>query len=168
MALKRPPIHQVDAPGIYIDEDDSAWLDDQIQAELDAMEAAGEDPSTHPVLRYRSGDTRYDLNAMSTSGKCPLDYLDETKKPVKFELRRLPPREYMALVSRIGREGAAVVAFDAAAQGIVKVEGMPWSTNRKELDRLFDAEDAEGCIPARIGAAVISYSSPLSDSEKKA
>ena len=97
MALKRPPEHRADAPIVFVHPLDDAWDNDRVREEQEAMEAAGEDPTSHPVAMYHGGFTRFDITAnvqFLDKSAAPQDYLDESKRPEKWHLKRLGFQEW--------------------------------------------------------------------------
>src|SRR5689334_11416959 len=130
MAFKRPPQHRVDAPIMFVHPTDTAWDYPRIKAEQEKMRESGADPLMHPVARYHGGWTRYDLDAQATLfGEVvrPRDYLDESKQPVMWKLRRLTQPQWYEIHPRwekAGRNGErAFEAFKLAAiVGVERVE----------------------------------------------
>lgn len=189
MAINHPPRHRIDAPPIYIWEKDQSWKHDEIKAEeaevkqinaereRAALEADAETWehlrwADHPVLQYRSGRTRFDLTAplMWRGKQCSaMDWIDESKSPVKFILRRLSWEEWYLLTSIMSDQRQCAMACQ---MGLVRVEGdkaLAVDEDRKqrsteEMQRLFQVHPE---LPVLIGGAVIKASQPLDDREKK-
>lgn len=164
--LFKAPKHSVSAPAKYIDVNDSAWDHERINAELEALERDG-DPLSHPYMRYLNGETRYDLGAEGI-----LEYLDQSKEPETWHLRRLKLEERIRVEACSSEYEANCVAF---ACGVVKAENVPddvakLAADPKRLERTFlrvvDAY-AEGAIQ-RVGNAVRLASQDLQYDEKKA
>lgn len=182
MLKRRPPQHRVDAPILYVHPSDEAWQRERIEAEQTAMKARGEDPKQHPVARYQGGWTRYDLDAMSTvagEARTPRDYLDESKQPTMWKLRRLDVAQWYEvhpLWDKAARasEKAFVAFLRAALVGIEKVENGPTleltagRLTATDLQLLHDiGQGAEIDLVYDIGQAVYTASMPLSESEGK-
>jgi len=170
---RRPPQHAADARGIYIPPDDDAWDHERIQSEIEKLTSNSDD---HPFRRYYSGETRYDLDAPIKVGGVDAritDYIDDAKKPERWELRRLSPRDYTGLINRWGDasgEGRALAQYDACVIGIGGCENGPTLRGAK-IGRLTDS-DMEYIVGTdlvgQLGTAVIHFSMPLRSDEGKA
>lgn len=182
--LKRPPEHRADAPITYVHPADTAWDRERIKREQEEMRQRGEDPTTHPYARYQGGFTRYDLDAQCTLGDTTVtvrDYLDATKAPTLWHLRRLGFQEWYVvqpLWERDVRKGERPIAayLQACTLGIKSVEngpqleGPPDRLTLGDLEKLYDL--SRSCpeladLIHEIGEAVYQASMPLSDDEKK-
>lgn len=175
MALKRPR-HKVDAPILFVPEGDDAWDEAKIAADKAAMEEAGENPDRHPVSVYFSGETRFCLSAPSTvlgEERCAGDYLDESKRPVKFKLKRLPYDQFYEVQGVISKKDWNQAAILACEYGLEGIEGCPElhyarvgpRVSRRTMEALFEGGQA---LPVDIGTAVILASYHLTEAEKKA
>lgn len=192
MALRRnrPPQHRIDAPIVYVHQDDDAWNIERVREEQKRMAAAGEDQKHHPVALYQGGWTRYDLNAKGTvlgDVVAVSDYLDEGKHPMRWVLRRLTVTEWYevhALFERAARMGEQPYAcyLRCFALGVTRLEGGPslemtgGRLTMADMEVIRDMADgtadlAEGRppidFPFDVGTAVYNASSPLTDPEKK-
>lgn len=189
MAIQHPPRHRVDAPPVYIWEGDQAWKHDEIKAEeaevrrinaereraaLDAGADAWEriDWSRHPVALYRSGETRFDLTAATLwrgEMRTAMDWIDESKAPVKFVLRRVSWDEWYLLSSVLSPQRQCAMACQMGLVAVENDKALAVDGDRKhrsdeEMQRLFNVHHE---LPVLIGGAVIKASKPLSDGEKK-
>lgn len=134
MAL-RPPQHRIDAPILFVHATDTAWDEERIQREQQAMRSADppQEASSHPVARYLGGFTRYDLDAAATVlGQVVTvrDYLDDAKQPTIWKLRRLSADEWYdvhPLFERDVRRGEKPWAcyIRCGKLGVSKVENGP-------------------------------------------
>lgn len=174
MALK-PPRHSVDAPVVFIQDDDPAWDIDRIEREKDEMRQAGEDPERHPVDVYFSGENRFDLHAPQRvlgADRCPADYLDESKAPIRFKIKRLSFDQFYEIQGLVSREDPQ--AWPRACQyGLQAIEPCPsfipfkrigGQVSSKTMQALFDSDPAS--VPA-IGLASFLASMPLTEAEGK-
>lgn len=160
MALK-PPQHAADADAVVVLREDDAWDFDRIADEKKQLE----DPSAHPVERYWSGETRYDIDTGGVRG-----YLKDASKPWLFTLRRLDSKRMRSLGSMMttDQQGAfremcryalkstenVPHTFKGAANGRLTEDDLQW---------LYDAGD----LDVSIGVAAWWHSQPLTDAEKK-
>lgn len=173
MARKLIPQHAPDAAIIYVPEDDDAWDTARLESERARMAAAGESPDLHPVTRYQSGQTRFDIDAPGqVLGQVvtPRQYLDESRRPWRFRLRRLGPQEYDDVQALI-EKGDARHAFSLACRvGLDSVENAP-VTLQGGAGRPLSQSDVQWLhdqgLRRGIGAAVWLASVPLTDAEKK-
>lgn len=183
--LKRPqpPQNRVDAPIIFVHRADGAWDNDRIQSEQAEMTKREESPANHPAARYLGGWGRYDLDAQHTflGRAAPArDYIDESKSPTMWHLRRLTAREWYEVhpaydkARRNGEEPFAAFIL-ACSYGLEKVEHGPTlempggRPGPADLQRLHDwGQENEIDLVYAIGEAVYMASMPLTASEKKA
>lgn len=149
MAL-RPPQHRADAPGRYIHGSDDAWDAERLEREKLSDQ--------HPLARYLSGATRYDLDAEGVRA-----YLRDGAQPVVFVLRRLTHQEYIDCLD-IDRTHARMVK--AALLGVVRVEGalVCDKFGKQELEQLHEINRD---IPIDLGLAVMRYGRPMDAAEGK-
>jgi hypothetical protein len=187
--LKRPPQHRVDAPIVYIDQDDDAWDKARIEAEIGAaaraqkawldereraMEAGEEftlepphdAPEGHPVRLYQNGSTRSDLNApVRWGGEDRLVTEWITGQPTRFILRRLRWDAYMECQAL--HLHSPVRCYVRACQlGLVDVENMPAvviDRNRTERsdDEMESLHRQNAVLSVRIGKAALAAAAPL-------
>lgn len=185
MALKRPPQHRADAKIVYIHPQDEAWDRDTIEAEAKRMKEVGESPTQHPWSLYTGGHNRYDLDAEYTvlgEVKRARDYLDESKSPTLWHLKRLSWNEWYDVDAQwqaeIKRGRPPHTAFLKALQvGLESVENGPELQGPPNKLTLDDIEalhglrvEIDGVIvdPALdIGEAIYTASMPLTEVEKK-
>ena len=182
--LKRPtpPSHRVDAPIVFVHPSDPAWDKERVEAEQAQMDA----PEMHPVARYQNGWGRFDLSAEYTvlgQPHCALDYLDESKQPTRWKLRRLTALEWYEVhplwQKAIARGELPYDAFlRACAIGLEKAEpdlgvelkrpGGRLSASDVQLLHDMGQEQSPAIdLVFDIGSAVYTASLPLTDSEKK-
>lgn len=180
--LKRPPPNRVDAPIVFVHPDDPAWDKERIDAE---MEALGPRQHEHPIVRYIGGWTRYDLDAQTTyEGKVVTarEYLDETKQPTMWTLRRLTHEEWYEVRPMVDRsyqlgELRQVQAFvRACGYGLKKVDNGPdlelpgGRPSRKDMALLHEMGQVQNPpvdLIYAIGEAVFQASMPLTETEGK-
>lgn len=164
------PTHSLDRDSVYIDVLDPAWDTDRVSEEREAMEAAGEDPSEHPVTVYFSGASRYDLDAPRQVGDktlTPRDYL--TEPGTEFTLARMGWKKFR-------RVRAKLLSGDPEQVAEAEERSVEWGVEEisdKALDRLKPAALMERLstdpdLIGRIASAVITANMPLSESELKA
>ncbi len=166
------PTHRVDAPAIFVLDDDTAWDKPRIVKEIAALKKAKHD-TRHPATVYSSGETRYDLGATirkadGTEGTAA-DYLN-TSQALQFHLKRLQWDEVYALQPSMGTtQGQAL----ACRMSLERVEGpgAPLITHdeqgyvdRESMQRLFNLGMG---LPLQVGFAGFTASLPLSAAEKK-
>ena len=157
-----PPTHPIDCTPILVLESDTAW-----QAE---SRAAADDDPDHPLARYWSGATRYDLATVA-------DHLDEgTGKAVRFRLRRVSRAEWTQLkeMQRLAPHHARI---EAIKLGLVRIEGGPWDELDLEGPRTKDGRLTDADLDAldrhyrpyfgEIGAAVLLANADLRADEGK-
>lgn len=178
MAYVAPPQHRIDAPIVWIHRDDSAWDADRIEADLEKMRAENLDPADHPVLRYHGGWTRYDIDARATlfgETVSARDYLDESKAPTRWHLRRLTSAEWYdvaPLWERAARTGERPIAayYKCATIGVRKVEAGPALelTGGVMTPRDREAVHAIGTsFMFELGSAVYAASMELREDERR-
>lgn len=161
MAL-RPPQYRSDAPIIYVHERDDAWDEARVQAEQAEMRKNDQDPKQHPVARYLGGFTRYDLDPVR-------EYLDESKRPTFWHLRRLELHEWYEVQPEWEHKARAEkrpmqVYLRCCALGLVKVENGPTLElpgGRPSIDDLKRLFAWGHDMPHDIGKAVYQASMPL-------
>jgi len=137
MAL--PLTHRINHIPVYVPEADPAWDHDRVLKELRWIDGSEEPPEgvvcpwqekeDHPVIRYQTGASRYDLSTVS-------EYLDMSKKPTKFVLKRLSMKQFEesnALQERCppGLYGQAEPRRYRVKHGLASVEGMEEVWNEK-------------------------------------
>lgn len=182
--LKRPPQHRVDAPIIFVHPSDGAWDHERVLAEQAEMVKLEQDPKRHPYAQYHGGWTRYDLGATATvlgSVVCVRDYLDESKQPTLWHLRRLTGAQWyevnpLWVKAATAREQPTHAYIKAFLMGLHKVEhgpqlelpgGRPSAHDFEIVTELGHAQDEPVELPIDIGCAVYTASMPLSESEGK-
>ena len=140
--MDRPPQHRADAPLLYIPPGDH-WDTNRVIAELDRMPA--NERETHPYTQYRSGVTRFDLDAPGGGGTTPRDYLKPEAAPPTWRLRRLPIREVATCLDLSDHE-SKMLAFRLGAKGLDPMpEGLAFSPppgqacGEHELDAVAEA-----------------------------
>lgn len=181
MALKRPPTHRIDAPIQFVHPSDTAWDEPRVLAEQQRMREAELDPTRHPVARYRGGWTRYDLGAEATLFGDVVsirDYLDDSKQPTIWTLRRLTVSEWYEVHPIWQRETRAgmppyAAYLRCATIGIRKVENGPTleltggRLSASDLDKLHRlGQGGEFDLIFDLGEAVYQASMPLREEEK--
>jgi hypothetical protein len=179
MAL-RPPQHRIDAPIVFVHRSDSAWDRDRIEREKADMRKADLDPRDHPVDRYLGGFTRYHLDAQATVGGEVVtvrSYLDDTKQPTFWRLRRLTVHEWYEVHPQWERavrakESPTKAYVMAATLGVVKVENGPTldltagRLTAGDLEKLREIGEAiDDDLIVAIGEAVYQASMPLREDE---
>lgn len=178
--IKRPPQHRVDAPIVYVHPSDEAWDHARVAKEQAAMAAADppQDPLQHPFARYHGGWTRYDLDAQATVLGAVVtvrDYLDESKQPTMWTLRRLGWEDWYAIqpaVEKAVRAGERPMLpyLKACIAGVAKVENGPTLTRpggRLSSDDVSKIYDVSQELPYDLGGAVYQASLPLTEPEGK-
>lgn len=174
MARKRPPQHRADVPGVFIPRSDGAFDRDRYDREVARLEADGGDRSAHPIERYYSGETRYDLQAVEVlfgESVCAGDYF-RGEDPERFTLRRLDWSQWHQVMSLIESGSFSQAQLLAARVGVAGVENSTIKLTgaaagmltHDDMQRLFDADPG---LPSALGFAAWRYSRPLSESEKK-
>jgi len=180
MAL--PLTHRINHIPVYVPAADDAWDQERIDREkgwidgtVDIPEGQvvpWEDLEDHPIERYHSGNSRFDLSTVS-------DYLDLSKQPLKFVLRKLPLKQWdemHGLQERggYGTYGGAQGRLYAVKHGLDAIEGieewkdkrppMGWSDSQIESLRDMIGETQYVVL----GYAIMQASRPLDPLEKKA
>jgi len=175
MARLRPPQYRSDQTNAtVILKDDDAWDHERIEAEKATMSKA--DAEDHPVQRYWAGKDRYDLDAPVTmpdgSVATARDYLDETKRPEEYIIRRLSPQEWERVQTAYSQDGVWLRAARIATEmALVAVKGSPQAmpvnkrghVTEEDVQILFDLG-----ILVPLGLAAYMHSRPLTTEEKKA
>jgi hypothetical protein len=174
MARKRPPQHRADVPGIFIPRNDSSFDKDRADKEIQRMKDEGLDVNQHPIERYYSGETRYDLQAVETLFGEPVtanSYFTKDQ-PERFTLRRLDWDQWHRVMGLIDAGAFSQAQLLATRYGVSGVENSPLKLTgaqagmltHEDMQRLFDADPG---LPSNLGFAVWKYSRPLTESEKK-
>jgi hypothetical protein len=200
MARLKPPRHKIVETGIYISPDDDAWDMERIEreareakdehertlaqaAELEERggheeakqlrEKAAEDGAINlPFARYLFGETRYQLDGVR-------EYLDESKRPEKWYLRRLPEPDFYELKAmreesvRAGSQSGFDASHRLAAKrGIVRCENGPeikldarGYVTAESMEKIRRLDDE---LILQLGQAVMEVSKGLTEAEKKA
>lgn len=185
MARLRPPQHPVDETEIeYIHNDDDAWDRERIESELNRMDE--DDWSDHPFTRYFAGLDRFSMDAPSTFRLQPEeeggetesvtatvgDYLDRSKDPEVWVVRRIDELDYARKVLPLERRGDLTQAhIEAVRRGLVKVDNGPKLDCNKSGKATPSANDIrvvirEGLLEA-LGTSIVTLSRPLTPAEKK-
>lgn len=125
----------------------------------------------HPLEVYWSGESRYDLQAQGLFMGKPVNVREYFTKatPTVFTLRRLTWAEWNRLVSI---DDARTRLFAFARAGVVAIEGPGVDLKVKTgeeipeawMQALWEADHDWGVV---VGAAVVRYNAPLTESEKK-
>lgn len=176
MAL--PPNHHIDHTPFMILLEDSAWDVERVNYELDVLAGKIEpeegrpvpvvdDRKEHPWLRYHSGRTRFHLSPEI------LSYLDESKEPVRFELKRLSDARWRVYLSYTERGAMVEGRYYALRHGLAGIQGV--SLKLRERDGEAVSEGAMGKLRrlvgdvnfTKLGDAVIRASMELLEDEKK-
>lgn len=175
MARKLPPQHRADVPGIFIPRSDSSFDRDRYDREVAQLEAEGGSRKDHPVDRYYSGATRYDLQASEVLFGQPTTagtYFRPELNPERWTLRRLDWDQWHRVMGLIeaGQFGQAQLL--AARFGIKSVENSPLKLEGAEAGCLTHQDmqkihDADAALATALGFACWKYSRPLDDGEKK-
>lgn len=176
MARKiKPPQHRADAPGIFIPRGDSSFDQDRYDREIAQLEAEGGSRKDHPIERYYSGATRYDLSAQellfgqtTTAGS----YFRAEDNPEKWILRRLDWDQWhraMGLIEQGAFGQAQLLAARFGVKGVenssIRLEGAEAGClTHADMQRIFDTD---ATLPTALGFACWKYSRPLDESEKK-
>lgn len=175
MARKRPPQHRADAPGVFIPRSDSSFDQDRYDRELAQLEAEGGSRKDHPIERYYSGSTRYDLAAqellfgqVTTAGS----YFRPEENPEKWILRRLDWDQWHRVMGLIEQGAFGQAQLLAARFGIKGVENSPIKLEGAEAGLLTHQDmqrihDADATLATALGFAAWKFSRPLDDVEKK-
>lgn len=175
MARKRPPQHRADTPGIFIPKNDSSFDQDRHDRELAKLKEEGLDINLHPIERYYSGKTRYDLDApdeLFGATVCARDYFDSSKNPERWTLRRLDWAQWHKVASLMqsadfdqGQLVACRFGISGVENSTLKLKGMEAGLlTHEDMQTLHDADST---LLTNLGYAVWMYSSPLRESEKK-
>lgn len=145
MAL--PNIHNPTNPITYIARRDSIWNLERINYELEVIDG-DRDPdenrpaviwdnaTDHPVVRYRLGETRYDLATVEP-------WFVPGEAPAKFHLRRLSRSQRNNLLA-LEAHGQRHNAFEAAFRlGCRKIEGVPGLNLSLRVQKQKQVNDAD-------------------------
>lgn len=174
--MLRPPQHRADAPIVFVHRTDPAWDHERIDREIKALRDAGKPVSQHPVLRYRGGFTRYDLDTVA-------DYLGPDA--TKFYLKRIGLFDWQQIetlrdmdVTKGAKPRTAY--WRALAVSLQKIENGPPLVGEagaflvEDFERIaalnyFDEDKGETVdVFYDLGEAAYQASMPLSRAEKKA
>lgn len=213
MAL-RPPQHRIDATPLYVVADDPAWNNDRIekdgkliddrdrvyQEQLAAFDAAclklpkeewpprpPAPPSLgdYPVVRYRLGETRFDIEApMKWEGEVVRISDWWIAEPTHFVLQRLPLDVYARIADRFislsVRKNNEVdqhwneLFIECTRFGVIGTRNGDWSVQLRNgrvsdetIRQMIDISGGWGMV-TELGLAVWRLSQPLSLQEKKA
>jgi hypothetical protein len=164
--MPQPPQHSITAPIKFIPVE--AFDEPRAVEEMADME----DGLQHPLMRYLSGATRYDLGAAYPVGdemRSASDYLRSDHGHPVWELRRLK----LAEVSRcrdLGGASGQYAAFRLAFVSVSGVEGAPVLAAGKTLseaqaDSMIDTVGATAIY--LVGEAALRASEAPRDAEKK-
>lgn len=170
---KRPPQHRVDAPGYFIPATDLSFDKERYEKEIQKMKEEGEDIESHPIRIYYSGKSRWDLEASgNVLGKVvkASEYFGSDCE--RWKLRRLSWDEWYEVTGMIGDDGQKAT-LKACRYGVVSVENAGFEIKQditgmlppKDMQKIFELDPG---LPLSLGNAVVQYSMPLTDSEKKA
>lgn len=177
MARLKPPQHRADIPGHYIPRSDSSFDRDRYDREINSMKEGELDVNQHPIERYYSGETRYDLQAVESfmGGTCCAgDYFKiGNEPPERFFLRRLDWAQWHSVLHLVEAGNFSQAQLLACRYGVAGVENstikLPSAASgmlsHEDMQRLFDADPT---LPSSLGFAAWRYSRPLMESEKKA
>ena len=169
-----PPEHPVDETEVdFVPGVDPAWDVERYRAEVAQME----DPDDHPVRRFLGGVARCSVEAEHTfrvgesiRTAAAADYLDRSKSPVTWRLRRLDELDYFRRIAPMLRRGEIELAQEEAVRlGLVSSTGADLDCNKKGTAPTDD--DIRACIRegiiGELGWAIIGMSRPLTAAEKK-
>lgn len=174
--MLRPPQHRVDAPIVFVHPSDPAWDKERVDKEMTEL---GDRAQYHPVVRYLGGWTRYNIDAPGTladgSVTTAREYLDESKQPTVFKLRRLTFDEWYEvepLVEKARRSLESPFAgyIKACRFGLESIENGPAlempgrRCSHADMTKLYATRQD---LPYDIGEAVYQASMPLTESEGK-
>lgn len=181
MAL--PLAHRLTHKPVYIPSEDDAWDVERIDREMgwinetipvpEGEVCPWQDWEDHPVSRFRSGQSRYDLATVQ-------EYLDMTKNPLRFNLNRLSLRQWDDCQALAEQGGGGVVyasaksRFFAIKHAVQSIEGLADWNFKPGKDGLTDTaiESLRDLIGEHqyimLGFAAIAASRPLDPLEKKA
>ena len=131
MAL-RPniPLHTVDHEPTVILSGDDAWLP-RGNDELGALSPA--ERAEHPVARYLSGETRFDLALIA-------EYIDETKQPLSFVLRPLSYRQQLTIRGHGETSRHQLARSYALSVGIKRIDHAPKELRSLNLEMLTEED----------------------------
>lgn len=153
MARRRlGPQHDITGDALFVSSSDTAWDSDRVNREVldlrkgTRFEERGsrvplldddDDPAhQHVFYRYMYGRTRYDLSAEGIG-----EYLDQTKRPEIFRLKRLSGRD-RARALRMGQLGDAQAGLELAVlHGLVGLDN--GSGASAELATLLEKREAK-------------------------
>jgi len=167
---RKAPQHSLTAAMRVIPHDDSAWDHDRLNLELPELDKADdlEGKLAHPFMQYLHGVTRYDIDG--TPGL--LEYLDMSKKPEIWHIRRLKLDEAIRVDACSTDLEANALAF---AFAVTKVENVDHDITaaladpkRSEVRIRRLAYDYSKDALETVGAAVRRASEDLREPEKKA
>jgi hypothetical protein len=177
-----PAQHSITAPIRFIPRADPAWDLDVALAELDGLQ--GEDHSSHPLVAYFSGSTRFDLDALGgvvardvdgakiVEQKTPRAYLKPESRPTIWTLRRLKMAQVAALLdapehqAQLSAFAAGFVAVENGPPEIADAKGVSGLTvPASVLEQIGDAVGSETVFA--VGAAVLLASQAPTSAEKK-
>lgn len=139
-----PPTHRIDHTPVCVLTHDSAWDQERIDYEYSVLGGAEADETRpvigverledHPVWRYRTGESRGDLETVRA-------YLRDEEQPVRFVLRRLGLREWATMQNMIS-SSTFMARIYAISHALVRVDGCELKLSRGGSDagRLSDAD----------------------------
>lgn len=171
----RPPTHEIDSLGEYVDLTDPAWDLERVDDERRRMKSAGEDPDEHPVTRYVSGSSRVSLDATSIvlgETRCAREYFTKGS-PTIWRLRRLKRRSYRAVQAIFRQDDRERACEEAVRMGVDSVEGPKAillvggrGTDLRDVD-LDAIWESDTMLIDRLANAIILHSQPLTSAEGK-
>lgn len=135
------------------------------------LEERAEVVKNHPIHRYHTGATRFQLDAPDTDheGK-PVtvrDYL--TAKPTEFSIRKLSYQEYHRCLETRGN--ARLLELMRCGLRAIRSDGYAWTPPKGDdyvPEEVVQAlHEVEPALFVEIGAAVYALNQPLTESEKK-
>lgn len=178
--MASPPTHDITAPIEYISANDPAWATGPDGETLWVTEIGpleGEELEDHPLRKYYSGRTRFDLDAPGkvTIGdevveKSPRDYLDPAKTPVIYQGQRMKVSENTRCRD-LPPAQRDELSFRFACKVITGVEGLSYNPPKKGPAQDVHLEEVANYLGVEViyevGKAFLRASSGPAYAEKK-
>lgn len=112
---------------------DTAWDKDTIHAEIKKLNDEEGPKDRHPYLSYMSGETRFDLSQL-------LQYLDDSKKPLVFRIRKLHRSQFYWLRDFQEKHGDNLGFLEALKMGVESVKGISLDVDALKDGQLSDRD----------------------------